>query len=160
MIRIIGIGAPFGDDAVGLEVVRRLVTPPNCEAIAADRPGIGLLDLVEGAETVILVDAVRSGAPAGTIHQLTFAQLGRHRGHFVSSHELGVAASLRLARKLGRAPKHGGLMGIEVAPLRYAPHSALGPVASHAVTEGLARLRRWVDELDRFSKSPRSPVAP
>jgi len=117
VIRIIGIGAPFGDDAVGLEVAQILAKdpPPGCEVIAADRPGAGLVDLLDGVEAAILIDAVCSGAPPGTVHQLSFAEVARHTGRFVSSHQLGVAASVQLARKLRRAPASGGMLGIEVA---------------------------------------------
>jgi hydrogenase maturation protease len=55
LIRIIGIGSPFGDDAVGLEVARILAgsQPRDCEVIASDRPGMALVDLLDGAEAVI-----------------------------------------------------------------------------------------------------------
>jgi hydrogenase maturation protease len=150
VIRIIGIGAPFGDDAAGLEVARRLAatTLPECDVVAADRPGARLLDLLDGMEAVILVDAVCSGAPPGTVHQLTFAELVRDCGRFVSSHELGVGASLELARKLGRAPAHGGMLGIEVDPRSArTPYSRLSPAVRRAVSEVLVRLQHWVEEL-------------
>ena len=118
MIRIIGIGSPFGDDGVGLEIARVLAEspPPNCEVMAADRPGTALLDLLEGVAAAILIDAVRSGAPPGTIHQFRFDELDRCAAHFVSSHDLGVAAAVRLAQKLGRGPSVGRVIGIEIAP--------------------------------------------
>ena len=109
LIRIIGIGSPFGDDAAGLETARMLAEAPpsNCEVIAADRPGTALLDLLEGAHAAILIDAVCSGAPPGTIHEFTFDELDRCAVRFVSSHDLGVAAAIQLAQKLGRAPSLG-----------------------------------------------------
>ena len=63
MIRIIGIGSPCGDDAVGLEVARILAQapPPNCEVIVADRPGTNLIELLDDIEDAILVDAVDPG---------------------------------------------------------------------------------------------------
>ena len=150
MIQIIGIGAPFGDDAVGLEVAQILAIqpPPGCEVVAADRPGAGLIDLLDGIEAAILIDAVCSGAPIGTVHELSFAELARHGGRFVSSHELGVAAAVQLARKLGRAPARGGMLGIEVAAVPLdAPYSFLSPDAKRAVPEVLVRVRRWVRRL-------------
>ena len=70
MIRIIGIGSPFGDDRAGLEVaVRMAAAPPDgVEVIVADRPGTDLVGMLRGAEAVIVVDAVRSNAPAGAVH--------------------------------------------------------------------------------------------
>ncbi len=151
MILIIGIGAPFGDDAVGLEVAQILAQepPPGCEVIAADRPGAGLIDLLDGIEAAILIDAVRSGAPTGTIHELSFAQLARHSGRFVSSHELGVAASVQLARELGCVPARGGMIGIEIAAVPPdAPYSSLSPDAMRAMREVIARVHRWVEKLN------------
>lgn len=123
MIRIIGVGSPFGDDAAGLEVARILAQnpPPNCEVIAADRPGAALLELLDGIDSVILIDAMRSGAKPGTLRQISFDELDQCAVRFVSSHELGVAASAQLARRLGRAPARGGVLGIEVS-LAVAPY--------------------------------------
>jgi hydrogenase maturation protease len=151
MIRIIGIGAPFGDDAVGLEAARILAEqpPPGCEVIAADRPGAGLIELLDEIEAAILIDAVRSGAPLGTIHELSFAQLARYSGRFVSSHELGVAASVQLARELGCAPAQGGMLGIEVAAVPSdAPYLSLSPDAIRAVSAVLVRVRCWLEKLN------------
>jgi hydrogenase maturation protease len=153
MIRIIGIGAPFGDDAVGLEAARILAEqpPPGCEVIAADRPGAGLIELLGGIEAAILIDAVCSGAPLGTIHELSFARLARHHGRFVSSHELGVAASVQLACELGCAPAQGGMLGIEVAAVPSdAPYLSLSPEAVRAVSAVLVRVRRWVEKLNQL----------
>jgi hydrogenase maturation protease len=150
MIRIIGIGGPFGDDAVGLEVARVLAErpPPGCDVIAADRPGLGLIDLLDGIEGAILIDAVRSGALPGTVHELSFAQLARAGGPFISSHELGVAGSIKLARQLERAPTRGGMLGIEVtAVMRGAPYSRLTPHVRRAVRQVELRVRSWVEEL-------------
>ena len=103
LIRIIGIGSPFGDDAVGLEVASMLAEapPPNCEVIAADRPGTNLIELLQGIEIAIVIDAVRSGAAPGTLHELSFDELARSAGRFTSSHELGVVETMQIARKLG-----------------------------------------------------------
>ena len=151
MIRIIGIGAPFGDDAIGLEVAQILANqaPPGCEVVAADRPGVGLIDLLEGLKAALLIDAVRSGAAPGTIHEFSFAELAQHGGHFVSSHGFGVAASVQLAAKLGRAPASGGMLGIEIAADRSgARYSSLSPSARRAVSEVLVRVRTWVQRLE------------
>lgn len=149
VIRIIGIGAPFGDDAVGLEVAQILAMqpPPGCEVIAADRPGAGLVDLLDGIEAAILIDAMYSGAPPGTVHELNFGELARYGGRFVSSHELGVAAAVELSRKLGRAPARGGMLGIEVAAVPPAPYTSLSSDARRAVPKVLVRVRRWVRRL-------------
>lgn len=150
MIRIIGIGSPFGDDAVGLEIARILADspPPDCEVIEADRPGTALVDLLEGAKAVILIDAVRSGAAPGTIHEFRFDELDHCAARFVSSHDLGVAAALQLARRLGRAPTVGRVIGIEIAPSSSAELRELSPHTRIALHRAVARVRSTAVEFD------------
>jgi hydrogenase maturation protease len=155
VIRIIGIGSQFGDDAVGLQVARILAQapPPCCEVIVADRPGADLIELLDDVDAAILIDAVRSGAPPGTLHELSFDELSRSTIRFVSSHELGVAASVQLARKLGRAPILGKVLGIEVAPALVREPCPLGQTARQAMSRALALLPLWVRELERCLES-------
>jgi hydrogenase maturation protein HypF len=150
LIRIIGIGSPFGDDVVGLEVARLLAQapPPHCEVIVADRPGTNLIELLHDVDGVILVDAAHSGAAAGTLHKLTFDALAQSTVRFNSSHDLGVVETIQLARKLGYAPVHGRVLGIEIASVTPRTPCALSQTAQHAVTRAQAQVRSWVEELD------------
>jgi hydrogenase maturation protein HypF len=150
LIRIIGIGSPFGDDAAGLEIARMLAKspPPDCEVIAADRPGAALVDLLEGASAAILIDAVRSCAPPGTIHEFTFDELGGCAVRFVSSHDLGVATTIQLARKLGRAPSVGRIIGIEIAPADTTRLCGLSPKTREAVGRAAERVWSLAAEFD------------
>lgn len=150
MIRIIGIGSPFGDDAAGLEVARllQLKPPPGCEVIAADRPGAALIDLLDGATAAILVDAARSGASPGTIHDLELGDLGRTPLGLVSSHAFGVADGVALASALGRVPARGRVLAIE-APPAFAPElDGLSPAVSAAVGRAVDLAREWVSKFN------------
>jgi hydrogenase maturation protein HypF len=148
MIRIVGIGSPFGDDSAGLEAARRLAAapPPGCEVVIADRPGAGLIDLLAGADSTILIDAVRSGGTPGAIHDIDLSELDRLDGAFVSSHDLGVGPALKLAAMLGRAPACGRILGIEAgAPCEnFAELSEPVQLALDGVEE---RAREWVRRL-------------
>ena len=154
MIRIIGIGSPFGDDAAGLEVARMLAEAPpsNCEVIAADRPGAALVDLLEGANAAILIDAVRSGAPPGTIHEFAFDELDHCPARLVSSHDLGVAAAVQLAQKLGRAPSVGWVIGIEIAPASTPQLCRLSPQTREAVRRAVERVRSSAIDFDDWQR--------
>jgi hydrogenase maturation protease len=139
-VRIIGVGTPFGDDRAGLEIAARLlaVPPRDCEVVATARPGVELIDLFVGADAVILLDAVRSGAATGTLHDLALDDLPQP-GAAGSSHGIGIADTLALARALGRLPR-GRLVGIECgrgsatigAPLSTSVAAALSPAAMRA----------------------------
>ncbi len=120
--------------------------PPNCEVIAADRPGTTLVDLLEDVDAVILIDAVRSGAPPGTIHEISFDELARSAARFVSSHDFGVAAAIQLARKLGREPSVGRVIGIEIAAGKTAQLSGLSAARRQAVCRAIERVRSLAAE--------------
>ena len=62
---------------------------------------------------MILIDAMRSGVPAGSIRSINRDQLERY-GERLSSHALGVAEMLALGEKLGDLPDRLWLIGIEV----------------------------------------------
>lgn len=117
-ILVIGIGNEYrGDDAVGLEVARRIrVRCPKGVAVEEYSGDLtGLLDCWQSGDEVVLVDAVRSGAPPGTIVRFD-ALDGDLPGELtspVSSHGMGVIDALALARALDRLPARLILYGIE-----------------------------------------------
>jgi hydrogenase maturation protein HypF len=150
LIRIIGIGSPFGDDATGLLAAQILANapPPNCEVIVADRPGVTLVELMEGAEAVILIDAVRSGAAPGTIHELSFDDLGQRDAHLVSSHDLDIVTAVQLARQLGRAPDRALAIGLEVAAVDPRRPCEVSANVRQSIDQLVARVRSCAARLD------------
>jgi hydrogenase maturation protease len=101
-ILILGIGQPLrGDDAVGLEVVR-LWKEKYSQSLKSVRvevselPGMELLDLLEGAHSAIMVDAIRSTAPPGTLVRLGSDDLHAFTADKKSAHGWGLAETLRL----------------------------------------------------------------
>ncbi|MCB0173545.1 MAG: hydrogenase maturation protease [Anaerolineae bacterium] len=125
-ICVAGVGKPWAtDDAVGPTIVRQLASrfeaaPPatgvDLAFTTSSEPAVDLLHLMEGADQVIIIDAVRSGAPPGTIHrQVWLPGLIESRGvERASSHGLGVREILALAAELGRLPDQVFLWGVEV----------------------------------------------
>lgn len=119
-LRVIGLGSPFGDDAVGWWVIdqlrARLPSGGGVEFLALDRPGAGLLSFLQGVEAVILIDAVRGGQPPGTVYRLTPEEAERLPAG-LSSHGFGLAEALRLARALRVRPARLEIHGIELGKL-------------------------------------------
>lgn len=114
---LIGVGNPFrSDDAAGREVLRRLrgQIPSSVKVVEETGDGAELLDAWKEAECVILVDAVQSGAPPGTIHRLD-ARAEKLPAWFshASTHSFGVAEAIELARTLGDLPPCLIVYGIE-----------------------------------------------
>ena len=79
----------------------------------ADEP-TRLLELWDGLDAVVVVDAVRSGAPAGTVHRVDAGDgpLPRDLG-LASTHAMGIADALELGRTIGQAPRRVVVLGIE-----------------------------------------------
>ena len=146
-VRVIGCGNPeAGDDAVGLLAVRALRgrVPPEVEVVEAG-PAVRVLDLLEGADTVIVVDAVRAPAGGRAHGTVLRAEAGADglpaelRGS-LSSHGLGLAEALGLAAALGRMPRVV-FIGVEAAdvtvgrPLSPPVASALPTLVDLVVAE-------------------------
>ena len=111
---VIGLGNEFRrDDAVGLIAARRLrengFAAEECEGDVAT-----LIDRWKGADVVILMDAVSSGAVPGTLHRLDVSSSPLPRELFKSStHAFGLAEAIELSRTLGTLPARVFVFGVE-----------------------------------------------
>ncbi|ROR32754.1 hydrogenase maturation protease [Inmirania thermothiophila] len=113
--RVLAVGSPFGADAVGLEAGRLLAAgplPAGVEVRCLDRPGAALVAHLEGAEAVLVLDAV-AGRPPGAVVRLGRGELLR-RSRPASTHALGVAEALALAEALGLLPPRLWLLGMGI----------------------------------------------
>ena len=140
MTLVLGIGNDWrGDDAAGLEVARRL-RAAGLRALGRAGDPSGLLDAWAGEREVILVDAVRSGAAPGTVHRLdATARALPARLFRGSTHHVGVADAVELARALGRLPERVELVGIEGGT--FAAGQGLSPAVGRAVDAVTSQLR-------------------
>jgi hydrogenase maturation protease len=145
---VIGVGNEYRcDDGVGVMVARRLQARnlPGVRIIEAN--GAALLEAWQQAETVILLDAVQSGAAAGTIHRLE-AQTQPLPAQFfrASTHAFGVAEAIELARALQQLPPRLLLYGIE------GNHFAAGTELSVEVANAVPTVvQRVLEEIARYS---------
>jgi hydrogenase maturation protease len=114
---LIGVGNEYrSDDAVGLFVARlaREGAPEQINVRESPGEGAALIKAWEGAQTVILIDAVCSGGEAGTIHRIEAHRetLPAKLFHY-STHAFGVAEAIELARVLNQLPPRLIVYGIE-----------------------------------------------
>jgi len=103
--RVIGMGAEDrGDDAAGLLVARllRLTAPPGVEVHESAGDAGRLLELIEGADRVVVVDAARGAGVPGTVKCLR-SDAG-FKSPACSTHGLGLAEALGIASELGLLP--------------------------------------------------------
>ena len=147
---ILGLGNPLvSDDSAGLRVAAEL------KARLADRPeievgedywgGLRLMERLVGYDLAVIIDAIRSGAPPGTIHHLAPDSLPTQRS--ASAHDVNLPTALALGRQAGlHLPDDGHirLVGIEAADiLNFAETctpavAAAVPLAVEAVLQVLA----------------------
>ena len=137
-IAVIGLGNPDrGDDAIGILVVRTLrerISPDV--TILEDGSPVDVLQHWEKFDAVILVDAVCSGSPAGTIQVFDGLHLPSHvRPGTVSSHGFCVQDVIRLGDALGTLPGIVQVVGIEAA--RFNPGEKPGPEVNAAIEEAV-----------------------
>lgn len=143
-ILVIGVGNEYrGDDAVGLVVARRIkaLRLENVSVIEDTGEGAHLIETWDEAQTVIVVDAVSSGANPGSIHRFDATDQGIP-SKFIrrSGHAFSVAGAIELARTLRRLPTHLTMYGVE--GIRFDVGVGLSPEVERAVKEVMDLIKR------------------
>lgn len=142
-VLVIGLGNDLrGDDGAGARVVRALRESARSAGIdVRELPGepVGLLEAWERHEAVIVVDAMRSGAPAGTIRRFELGEdpLRRTLRSSSSTHALSLEDALELGRVLNRLPAKLVIFAVEGAS--FETGDGLSPEVER-VTSALAEL--------------------
>lgn len=137
-MRVIGCGTlERGDDAAGILVAQRL-RELGVDAQIQSGEALALIEAWAGEDDVIIVDAVMTGAPVGTVHVWDDPRSLRQGLSPASSHGLGVAEAIELARALGRLPRRLCVFGIEGR--QFDQGAELSPEVKSAVEEGAERI--------------------
>lgn len=140
----------LGDDAVGLAAARALraelagVQPP-VEVIEAPGAGFTLLELLEGYDRALLLDAAVTGrCPPGTVLELPAEQLGDTVAP--SPHAAALAEVLDLARRLQAPfPAELRILALEVED-PYVFREGLSAPAAAALPAFIARARQILQQ--------------
>lgn len=138
---IIGIGNLMrGDDAVGLRVAEAL--GPSELVLSHDGEPASLIALWESHEEVVLVDAVSSGQSPGAVIEIDATDSVVPAGMCHSTHALGPAEAVELARALGKLPSKITLLGIEGGD--YSFGAGLSAEVDAAVGQVVRRLNEFI----------------
>jgi hydrogenase maturation protease len=107
--------------------------------------GLHLLPLVEEASHLLILDAVNTGQPPGTLVELRKEQIPLFTGIKMSEHQVTFQEVLGLARFRGRLPQHLRLIGAQPADLNIGTELSptLAAVIPKIVERAEAMLREW-----------------
>ncbi len=105
---IVGIGnLLMGDEGVGIHIIHqleRIALRENVEILDGGTYGFELVPYFEGRKKVILLDAVKSDLPAGTIVQANLEEIELDQINFLSVHQQGLQELLSYLRHLNLEP--------------------------------------------------------
>ncbi len=151
---VIGLGhRDRGDDAVGLVVAERL-TELGLDAVAWEGSELDLLEVWETHDHVVVVDALVSGSPVGTIRRLAADEVGPHATDLTGgSHGFGLPWLVQLAETLGRLPPRLEIIAIEAGgcELGHPLHPMVAQAADAVVADLVAN-----SSVSVSSRRPRS----
>lgn len=121
MIRILGCGSPLvGDDGIGVHIANKLMEmrselPDNVEVIDAGVCGLELLNFMENAKKIIIIDAVKGAGDIGSVHRFGIEDIKRAASsNVISIHDTGLADVLCIAGHVQEMPETLTIFAIEV----------------------------------------------
>jgi hydrogenase maturation protease len=123
---VIGLGNPIlTDDGVGVKVAYEVEArlgdplPPNLMITEASVGGLRLMELLEGYDRAIIIDAIqtRNGHPTGSIYTMNLADLREisPTQHSASAHDTSLATALDAGIQMGmKLPLDVTIFAVEV----------------------------------------------
>jgi hydrogenase maturation protease len=139
------------DDGAGLAAVKRWqsmfveqAADPGVYVEYLELPGLELLNCLEAAEQVLIVDAVRSGAAPGSLHWLAEKDIAGFGQGSDSAHGWGVAETLALGRQLQpeKMPARVEILGIEIGEV--AVGEGLSPEVTRVLDRAALMIEEWI----------------
>ncbi len=150
-IVVIGIGQSMrGDDGAGPEAVRCWQekypgTADRLRVEIAELPGLGLLDLLAGADAAVIVDAVRAEAVTpGSVLRLGPEEVAAFTPDSQSAHGWGAAEALSLGRRLDPSLADCRVTLIGLVGRDFALGAGLSPEVRVALDEAAERIQSEV----------------
>lgn len=143
---LLGIGnLLLSDEGVGIHTLRYLEQnyswPPSVELLDGGTAGMELLVPITSATHLIILDAVQTQAPPGTVVQIAHADLPAFFRTKLSSHQVGLTDVLAAAILTDSLPSYITLWGVVPASLELGMEltpvvaAQLAPLANRIVQE-------------------------
>jgi hydrogenase maturation protease len=142
---VLGLGnVIMGDEGIGVHVVRALgqkTLPPNVECLDGGTGGFILLEPLQNADRIFLIDATADGNPVGTVTRTT-PKFSRDYPPTLTAHDIGVKDLLDAFYM------QGGSRDVILYTITIDPHQSISMELSEAGKEAAERaVERVLQEL-------------
>ena len=153
-VRVIGVGNPLaGDDAVGTHIVHKLMDypMPGVDLIDAGPAGLSLLELLEGTEKAIIIDAVCGKGQQGAVLRFAIPNDLKPMANLAwesampSTHLMGLGEAITLGFELGMLPPHLVIFGVELGQTKRGASFSVN--VSRAVESVIVGIRKELEQL-------------
>lgn len=168
-ILVLGVGnILLSDEGIGVRVVETFQAgyrvPATVEVLDGGTAGMDLLDVLAGRSHVIIVDAIRSERPPGSIVRLRGEAVPALFRTRISPHQLGLSEVLAALKLIDAEPAHLSLIGIVPedlsTTLELSPRLAAAvPTLAAMIAEELAGFGFPVARTDTEPGAPPAPRA-
>lgn len=117
---ILGIGNPIlCDDSIGIllthEIQKRIGNSTDITFEETSVAGVNLLDIMCGYDKVVIIDAVQTGSPVGTIHTYDINKINTQLKNECIHHNLTLFQTIELGKKMNMPmPSSIHIIAIEV----------------------------------------------
>lgn len=147
---VIGVGSPLmGDDGLGLAALEALRDgwrfEPYVELVDGGTWGMNLLHFIEGADRVLILDAIDAGAEPGALVVLEREDLPRFLDRNLSPHQVDLREVLAVAEFRGTLPAETVAIGLQ--PARVELRDGLSPLLESRLeallSTAVERLEGW-----------------
>jgi hydrogenase maturation protease len=150
-VRILGCGnLLMGNDGVGLKVIEALQKTDlgsfkNLDIADAGVCGLDLLNYIEGARKVIIVDAVLANSPIGSVHRFDGNELLKSTDplNLLSAHDLTITEVLRIGEHVQSLPEVV-VIGIEIGVLVTEATLEISPEVLKGLDEAVRLIKEEV----------------
>jgi hydrogenase maturation protease len=142
------------DEGLGVRALESLQQkyeiPPGVELLDGGTTGMGLLDDISGREHLVVLDAVQTGDPPGTLVRLAGDDVPVYFSMRISPHQLGLSDVLATLELSGEKPAEVVVLGLVPQSLEMCLE------LSGLISEKLHHLvAAAVTELDRLGYPPK-----
>ena len=150
---ILGLGNElFGDDGVGIHVVRELKKrgdfKPNIDLIETSVSGLALIDIIADYNRLIIIDTIKKENPeAGNIRVLELDQIRHVPGP--SPHYVSFPQIITLGKKLGlHMPELVKIIAVEAKNI-YKLGEGLSLEIKNAIPEIINKINELIEEWEK-----------